>query len=340
MMPTTPTPPTTPTRPDLHSPLPPMGARPGRLLPVLSIILVVLVCYLSFRWAIGAVIHSRPVVTVPDLNGKAVSDALTLLSQSRLGMIKEGEQFDKRFPAGTIVRQNPAPGMTVRESHMVKITLSQGGETLFVPNLGGQPFRNAQTQLQNVGLGIGEVERKPSLRFEKDQVMWTDPPGGAVVGKNALVNVTLSAGPPGSDVLLAPDFIGRTLSDAKRWATEHQIPLAVREESDISKPSGEILMQAPVGDSPLRPGDTLTIVANTGTGSNSSSPDGPHVHFQVPPGASDRDIRILVIDESGEREVYRRSGAPGSRVEFPVTTKGRARARILMNGVLAEEQDL
>src|SRR3989338_3387501 len=223
---------TTPPRPDLGalSSLPP--PRPIRWMPVVFLMGVIAGVYFSFKWAIGAVIHSRPVVMVPDLNGKSVSDALTLLSRTHLGLIKEGEQFDKRFPAGTIVRQNPTAGMMVRERHVIKITLSQGGETLFVPDLTGQPFRNAQTLLQNVGLGVGEVENRPSLRFEKDQVMTTDPPSGAVVSKNALVTIVLSAGPPGTDVLLAPDFVGKTLPEVKSWASLHQIPVAVREESD------------------------------------------------------------------------------------------------------------
>ena len=327
----------TPSRPDLGTlasqPPPP---RTHRWLPLLLLILAIILGYLTFKWAIGAAIHSRPVVMVPDLNGKSVADALTLLSQSHLGLTKEGEQYDKRFPAGTIVRQNPSAGMMVREGHLIKITLSQGGETLFVPDLAGQPFRNAQTTLQNTGLGVGEVEHRPSLRYEKDMVMATDPPSSAVVNKNALVNIVLSDGPPGADVLLAPEFVGKTLAEVKQWGGAHQVPVAVREESDISKAAGEILMQSPVVDSPLRPGDTLTVVANTGV----ASPTGPHVHYEVPQGASDRDIRIMVIDESGEREVYRKAEAPGRRIDFPVTVKGRARARIMVNGIMVEEQDL
>jgi beta-lactam-binding protein with PASTA domain len=326
-----------PTRPDLGSLTPlPTTRPPNRWAPWLSLILALLIGYLGFKWAIGAVIHSRPVVMVPDLNGKSVVDALNLLSQSHLGLSKESEQFDKRFPAGTIVRQNPVAGMMVREGHIIKITVSQGGETLFVPDLTGQPLRNAQTTLQNAGLGIGEVEHRPSLRYEKDQVMLTEPPSGAVVSKNALVNIILSDGPPGADVMLMPDFIGKTLAEVKTWGAAHQIPVTVKEEADISKTSGEILMQTPMVDSPLRPGDTLTVVANTGV----ASPAGPHVHYEVPQGASDRDIRIRVIDESGEREVYRKAEAPGSRIDFPVTIKGRARARIMVNGIVVEEQEL
>jgi beta-lactam-binding protein with PASTA domain len=326
-------------RPDLQSPPPPPVKLPTkRWIPFAMIFIALGLAYLSFSWAIGAVIHSRPVVMVPDLNSKSISDALTLLSQNHLGLIKEGEQFDKRYPARTIIRQNPAAGTMVREGHVIKITLSQGGETLFVPDLIGQPLRNAQTLLQNVGLGIGEVERRPSMRYEKDQIMSTDPPTGAVVSKNALVTVVLSEGPPGTGVLLAPDFVGKQLAEAKKWAADHQVQFAVREENDISKAAGEIVMQAPVVDSPINPGDTLTVVANTGGTASTSS--GPRVHYEVPQGASDRDVRILVIDETGEREVYRRAEAPGSRIDIPVTAKGRARARIMVNGIMAEEQNI
>ncbi len=194
--------------------------------------------YLGFDWAVGAAIHNRKVVLVPDLSSKSVNDALNLLSPVGLGLEKDGEQFDKRFPAGTIVRQTPPPGMSVRAGRIIQVTVSQGGETLFVPNLVAQPMRNTQTALQNLGLSVGEIEHRPSLKFEKDQVMATDPPSGAIIAKNGLVNLVLSDGPPAADVLLVPDFVGEDqCAKAKEWTTAHQIRgLSTREEeSDISK---------------------------------------------------------------------------------------------------------
>src|SRR6185437_12120681 len=140
-------------------------------IPLAALVVATAVVYFSFQWALEAVVHNRQVVMVPDLSGKGVVEALNLLSQTHLGLVKDGEQFDKRFPAGTIIHQNPPAGMMVREGRLVRITLSQGGETLFVPDLVSQPLRNAQTSLQNVGLSMGEIERRPSLRFEKDQVV-------------------------------------------------------------------------------------------------------------------------------------------------------------------------
>jgi eukaryotic-like serine/threonine-protein kinase len=308
-----------------------------KLLPILAALAGLFVLYLSFDWAAGAVIHNRKVVAVPDLSGKSVPEALELLSKVNLGITKNGEQFDKRYPAGVIVRQNPSAGMNAREGRTVRVTLSQGGETLFVPDLLGQPLRNAQTLLQNVGLNIGEVERRPSLRFEKDQVMSSDPPGRAVVGKNVLVSLVVSDGPPEGDVLLAPDFVGKSLAEAKKWAASHQVAVSLREENDISRGDGEILSQSPTADTPIRPGESLNLVANTGQVAASGT---KRVMYEVPAGANDRDIRVLIIDESGEREVFRRAQAPGSKVDFTVQPKGRARARIFANGIMVEEQEL
>ncbi len=86
-----------------------------KLIPYLLLGIVVVIAYLGFDWAVGAAIHNRKVVLVPDLSSKAVNDALNLLAPLGLGLEKEGEQFDKRFPAGAIVHQTPAAGMPVRE---------------------------------------------------------------------------------------------------------------------------------------------------------------------------------------------------------------------------------
>jgi len=309
-----------------------------KISPFLLLGLAVAAAYWSFDWAVGAAIHSRKVVLVPDLSAKSVNEALNILGPIGLGLEKEGEQFDKRFPAGTIVRQTPVAAMPVREGRLIRVMVSQGGETLFIPNWVGQPLRNTQTALQNLGLSVGEIEHRPSLKYEKDQVMVTDPPAGAIIAKNGLVNLVLSDGPPAADVLLIPDFVGENLSKVKDWAGAHNMPVSTREEADISRTDGEILQQAPTMDSPIRAGDTLTVVVNR-PGAFSTE-QGPRIYYEVPQGSGDRDIRITVSDETGEREVFRRSQAPGSRVDLHVQPKGHARARIFVSGVMVEEKPL
>lgn len=306
-----------------------------RFLPFVALLAALALGYLSFDWAVGAVVHNRKVVAVPDVTGKSAFEALNQLAGVHLGLAKEGDQFDKRYPAGTIIRQIPPAGMSVREGRTIRIVLSQGGETLFVPDVVGQPVRNAQALLQNAGLNVGEMEHRPSLRYEKDQVMATDPPANATVAKNSMVGMVVSDGPPAGDVMLTPDFVGRALSDVKSWAASHQVTLSIKEDSDPLKPAGAVTMQSPTADTPLRSGDSLTVVANTGGGSQ-----GPHVRFEIPSGSGDRDVKIIVVDESGEHEVYRKAHSPGSVIDLPVTAKGRARARIFLNAIMVEEQEI
>jgi eukaryotic-like serine/threonine-protein kinase len=315
----------------------PQPSRPQRWLPWIALAAALGLAYWSFDWAIGAAIHNRRVVKVPDLGGKSLNDALTQLSPLHLGIAKDGEQFDKSFPAGTIVRQNPPKDMEVREGRIVRVTVSQGGESLFVPDIIGQPLRNAQTALQNAGLNMGEIDRRPSLRFEKDVVMATDPAASQAVSKNALVNLIVSGGAPGADVQLTPDFVGKNVNDVKAWAASHQIPVVTREENDLGKGAGEVLTQSPAADSSIRLGETLTIVVNAG----GSSTVGPSIRYDVSKGGNgDKDVRIYVVDEAGEHEVFRHAQAPGSRVEVTPAVKGRSRARIFENGIMMEEQEM
>src|SRR5439155_186767 len=60
-----------------------------------------------------AVLHSRPEVAVPDLEGKSLNEALRISSELGLSLHQEGTEPDESLPAGTILRQHPPSGMSV-----------------------------------------------------------------------------------------------------------------------------------------------------------------------------------------------------------------------------------
>jgi beta-lactam-binding protein with PASTA domain len=186
---------------------------------------------------------------------------------------------------------------------------------------------------------MGEIEHKHSLRFEKDVVMTTDPGPKSVISKGALVGVTVSDGPPDSGELLTPDFNGKLLPEAKRWASSQNVTVSVREENNISKAAGEVLEQLPTPDTPIHSGDTLTLVINSGD-MNATPTGSKRVFFTLPDGANDRDVRILLIDQTGEHEIFRKSEAPKTPLNLMVQPQGRAKARIFLNGIMVEEQDI
>ena len=63
----------------------------------------------------GVLIHNRKEVIVPDISGKSTSHALQALSELNLAVKIGGTEFNESVPIGTVLRQIPAAGSTVRE---------------------------------------------------------------------------------------------------------------------------------------------------------------------------------------------------------------------------------
>ena len=155
------------------------------------------------------------------------------------------------------------------------------------------------------------------------------------------MNLVLSDGPPAADVLLIPDFVGDSVGQSQGLVRRCiRCPFLSAKKPTSAKPDGEVLMQSPTADTPIHPGDTLTVVVNHPAASTADAAQGARIYYEVPQGSSDRDVRVSVVDESGEREVFRKSQAPGSKVDIRFQPKGHARARIFVNGVMVEEQPL
>jgi len=63
-------------------------------------------------------------------------------------------------------------------------------------------------------------------------------------------------------------------------------------------------------------------------------------HYELAQGGSDSQVRIVLVDKYGERELFNGQRSPGSKIDVPVQTAGGARVKIYINGILVEEQDL
>ena len=306
-------------------------------------ILLFSVSLFMVNWAFKALIHNRAEVTVPDLGRKSAMAALGLLSQKNLALRKEGEEFDSTVPVGAVIRQVPPPGTVVREGKIVRAWFSQGGESVFSPNLVGLSLRNAELLLRQSQLLLGEVSESYSLNYEKGSVMTQDPLPDENLSKNAMINVVVSAGQPPSGITLMPDLTQKTLEEAQLWASEAKVELSAQEDPASLFPNGTILSQTPKPDTALDKGSKvqITVSRRRETGQTAAvEADLRRIHYEVAQGSSQSQIRITVLDQSGEREVFNGLRAPGSKVDLSVPRGGPAKVRIFVNGMLVEERDL
>jgi len=295
--------------------------------------------YFAGGWAIEGAVHHRKQLKVPDLRGKSVASALDALGPAMLSLRKDGSEFDASVPPGAVLRQMPAPGTTVREGKTVRVILSHGGQSVFVPTVSGLPLRNAEMLLRQKELLLGQVSESYSLRVEKGVVINQDPAGEQSAAKHSLVNVVVSGGTPPPGIVLTPDLRQKTLEEARAWADAKGVDLEVTEDPESPFPRGTVIAQEPAPDAMVGSAARVKLTVSA----QPADADGGamrRLRYDVPQGVAESLVRIVVVDAAGEREVFNGLRKPGSRVDIAVPQRTAARARIFVNGILVEEKEL
>jgi serine/threonine-protein kinase len=316
-----------------------MDIRHKRIIQFLTVLVFFLVFgYFVFNWIMAAALHSRKEVIIPDVTKKTLYEATKLLSACNLGLKLEGEEFNQDLPAGAIVRQTPYAGMTTKEGKIVRVTVSQGGEFVYVPNLIAQSARTAGISLRSAGLNLGEETSKFSLSVAKGNVLSQDPKPGTVSEKDSLVSLVVSAGLPPNNIKLMPDFKNKNIDDVKEWAKDNGINVTFKQENSENLVTGAVMHQTPDPDTNLADNNAVEIVTAVSVGNASGS--GKKFVYDVPPSSSEQKIKLSLIDSVGEKEIFNGTKPGGSKLEVMINPQGNARMRVFLNNVLIEERDV
>lgn len=292
----------------------------------------------SFDWVMGALIHTRKEVTVPDLTKKPVSQALDLLAQQNLAAKQAGVEFAQDVPPGSVLRQIPSAGSTVREGRIIRLWLSQGDEMVFVPNMIGTPLREAQLAARKAGLNVTKVENAYSLTYEKGQIIFQNPKADSMVQKGTSVTLVSSNGMPPASVILVPGFKGQKLAKATLWASKQDINLIIKEDPDSIYPNGIIAEQSPKADSQIPPGSNVEVtVSRRATADDEKS---YHLHYELPQGKKESTVRVTIADATGETDVLNETHQPGSKIDMEIPFTAFATVRVFVDGVLVREREV
>jgi len=311
-----------------------------RTLEVAAVAAALLVfAWFALNWGLEGVIHTRRTQTVPDLKSRSIAAALDQLAPLNLGLRKTGVEFDASVPISSVLRQDPPAGTVVREGKTIRVIVSQGGQTVLAPAVVGLPLRNAEMMLRQSQLSLGEVSESYSLKQEKGMVLSQDPKAEASVERDALVNLVVSGGAPPAGVALMPDFLRKNVEEAHTWAAGAGVRLDVKTDAASLFPNGTVMTQTPAADTVLSPDAKVQLLVS---GRKGAAPTvaAKTFKYELPQSGSESQVRIVVIDKYGERELFNGVRKPGTKIEVPVQETGGARVKIYMNGILVEERDL
>jgi len=296
------------------------------------------IAFVSFNWAFSALVHTRAEKPVPNLVNKDVDTALDLLSNANLALRKAGEEYQPDIPAGAIIRQLPPAGILVREGKVVRVWISQGKENVEVPDVVSMPLRNAEFALRKANLTVGKTETAYSVEVDAGNIISQNPAPLSLVVKGTTVNLVVSNGAPNSGVIMVPDFRHKKFAEASNWASSNNLEISVKEDPESFFPSGTVLEQTPGPDSEIAAGGTLQI-----TISSNKTVDGSklhRIHYELPQGKNDNRVRIILIDNLGEKEILNEMKQAGSKIDINVPYGGEATVRIYIDGILVRQKEL
>jgi beta-lactam-binding protein with PASTA domain len=186
--------------------------------------------------ALRLALHGRE-VAIPDLAGLTVAQASGAALHSGLDLNIEDKFYSRTVPAGRILSQAPAVGSRVRRGWEVRVTESLGPQQVTIPDVVGEPVREASLDLRKASLDLGTLAHIDAPG-DTDMVLSQTPPPDAGVDQPR-VNLLLSQqGAGASDAFAMPSFVGMSWPSANRAGIALGLRVAaVGEMTPVARPA-------------------------------------------------------------------------------------------------------
>ncbi len=196
-------------------------------------------------------------VSVPDLAGRTVQDATSILADHGLTLrVDDVQRVDPKIPAGHITQQDPPPRAVTRRQRGVKVWLSMGQQAAVVPELTGQTERTAQLRLQQDGLALASVAEIRSSDFPAEAIVAQNPPPGT---RGSAVALLVNRGAEGASYVM-PDLIGIDGDRAADFLRDRGFRVAVVGDHPYpGVPAGVVIKQTPAGGFQIAPGEAISL---------------------------------------------------------------------------------
>ena len=255
-------------------------------------------------------------VLVPNITGKTYYEAVRILDNVGLRPDKTIQEASSDAPKGEIVSQNPQANFRIKSYQPVKITVSIGSELAPVPSVIGKLREDALDTLTTAGFRPNRIAFVHSENYQQDTVIAQTPPEGGGQRRGSPVNLLISRGPTPQFIEL-PNFQGQPAADVLVALESVGLNVETKYSSHPKIPEGAIITHEPPGDVMIKTGDLVLLEISGVQGSTGDIGRLlPFNHSVGEEGEISRQIRIVVIDDYGERTVVNQRYAPGAVIDL------------------------
>jgi beta-lactam-binding protein with PASTA domain/predicted Ser/Thr protein kinase len=209
----------------------------------------------------------KPKSLVPNVVGGTQSEAVAALTAAHLSVVV-AHIYSSQAP-NTVTAQDPPAGSRVLWNTKVHINVSQGVQQIAIPNVVGQTYQSAQSQLLAANLRVAQTPVNSSQ--PANTVVSESPSAGTRVGVGTTVTLSVSKGATATTPV--PDVTNQDEPTAKALLQGSGFKVTVTSQA-VTDPGqdGIVLSQSPAGGSSAASGSTVTIVVGKYSGTTTSVP--------------------------------------------------------------------
>jgi eukaryotic-like serine/threonine-protein kinase len=201
-------------------------------------------------------------VTVPDVSGLELEDAITKLEAIGLRVGEDIEITDEEIEEGKVIKTNPEEGNSVKEHSLVTIYVSSGKEKYELSDYVNRNYDDVVRLLDNLNfkdIKITEVYDDS----EPGTILSQNPEGGQeVVPDETVLEFEVSKGP---EKITLKDLKQSNTKGAQDYVDLVGLTLdASQEEYHDTIPEGTIISQSPAPGTEMNKGDKVSVVISKG----------------------------------------------------------------------------
>ena len=256
-------------------------------------------------------------VLVPNIIGRTYYEAVPILDKVGLRPGKEIHEASSEAPKGEIIAQDPEPNFRIKYYQPVTITVSIGAELAPVPSVIGKSQGAAFETLRTAGFQPNRVALVHSETYLQDIVIAQTPPEGGGQRRGTPVNLLVSQGPTPKSMQL-PNFREQSATEVLVTLEAAGLNVETVYSSHPSVPEGAIIAHKPAGGVLVKTGDLIFLEIS---GQEAVENVGKLLPFKYRVTEAEnrnlsRHVKIIIIDDSGERVVTDQLYAPGAVIDL------------------------
>lgn len=200
----------------------------NKILIVLTTIFVGLIVIVAALVLLLPKVLDRKDILVPDVSGKTVSEAITILQEQGFEVADEQVEIsDDEVTEGNVVKTNPASNSKRTKGTIVTLYISTGDEKYEIQDYTGKNYLEVKGSLEAFGITVNvkKIEVDEPDKYEANVIISQDVDAGSKLGAKDVITLYIP-----DIVTTYPDFTDGTytVDDVKAFCDKYGVTLDIK----------------------------------------------------------------------------------------------------------------